>query len=65
MTDEIRKRLEIGAAQVDAINQILLNPNSQVVSELLEVVAKYGTPEEINAKAEAARAAGRKTARGR
>jgi hypothetical protein len=33
------------------INDVLLDPKSRVVSDLLAVVAKYGTPEEINAKA--------------
>jgi hypothetical protein len=51
MTDDLRKRLEIGSEQVEAINQILLSPDSRVVDDLLKVVAKYGTPDEINAKA--------------
>ena len=33
----------------------LLNPDMRVVNDLLDVVAKYGTPEEINAKAAEAR----------
>ena len=51
MTDELRKRLKIGSHQLDAINQVLLAPDSQVTEDLLAVVAKYGTPDEINAKA--------------
>jgi len=54
MSEELRKRLEIGASQLEVINSILLDPNSKVVSAFLDVVAKYGTPEEINAKAEEA-----------
>ncbi|MFN2144188.1 MAG: hypothetical protein ACK2T7_02495, partial [Anaerolineales bacterium] len=54
MSEELRKRLEIGADQLAVINSILLDPDSKVVSALLDVVAKYGTPEEINAKAEEA-----------
>ena len=54
MSEELRKRLEIGADQLAAINSILLDPDSKVVSGLLEVVSRYGTPEEINAKAEEA-----------
>ncbi len=54
MSEELRKRLEIGARPVAVINSILLDPDSKVVSALLDVVAKYGTPEEINAKAEEA-----------
>ena len=51
MTDDLRKRLEIGKQQVEAINQILLAPDSRVIDDLMNVVSKYGTPEEINAKA--------------
>jgi len=40
---------------LDAINALLLDPDSRVVNDMLAVVAKYGTPEEINAKADAAR----------
>ncbi len=36
---------------MDEINDLLLDPKSRAVKELLEVVAKYGTPEEINARA--------------
>ncbi|MEE8121324.1 MAG: hypothetical protein V3T55_07325, partial [Anaerolineales bacterium] len=39
----------------DAINQILADPDMKIINDFLAVVAKYGTPEEINAKAEAAR----------
>ncbi|MEN8240622.1 MAG: hypothetical protein ABFS17_01780 [Chloroflexota bacterium] len=51
MSENLRKKLEISVDQLDAINKILLNPDSQVIDHLLKVVAKYGTPEEINAKA--------------
>jgi len=54
MTD-LRKRLEISPERIDAINDVLLNPDMRVMNEFLEVVAKYGTPEEINAKAREAR----------
>ena len=54
MTD-LRKRLEISPERIDAINSVLLNPDMRVMNEFLEVVAKYGTPEEINAKAVEAR----------
>ncbi|MBT6152204.1 MAG: hypothetical protein HOH75_09455, partial [Chloroflexi bacterium] len=37
--------------RLDAINDILLDPDSQVVEDFLKVVEKYGSPEEINAKA--------------
>lgn len=49
MTD-LRQRLGIPANRLDAINAVLLDPNSTVMKEFLDVVAKYGTPEEINRK---------------
>lgn len=52
MPSGLRKKFEIGIDQLNSINGILLNPDTQVVNDFLEVVEKYGTPEEINAKAE-------------
>ncbi len=54
MTD-MQNRLKITSDKLDAINEILLNPEMEVINDFLEVVAKYGTPEEINAKANKAR----------
>ncbi len=54
MTD-IQNRLKIFPDKLDGINEILLNPEMEVINDFLEVVAKYGTPEEINAKANKAR----------
>ncbi|MEJ5198831.1 MAG: hypothetical protein WHX53_07895 [Anaerolineae bacterium] len=53
--DALRARLHIPADRLDAINRLLLDPNSRVVNDLLDVVAKYGTPEEINRQAAEAR----------
>jgi hypothetical protein len=57
MTDRehLRARLRIPADRLDAINTVLLDPGAQVVNDLLDVVAKYGTPEQINARASEAR----------
>jgi len=41
--------------RLDSINAVLKDPNSQVMKDFFKVVAKYGTPEEINAKAHEAR----------
>ncbi len=49
--NDLRERLRIPYSQLDAINNLIGNPDSEVISALLDVVAKYGTPEEINAKA--------------
>jgi hypothetical protein len=43
----------ISSDRLEALNAIFLDPNMQVVNEFLDVVSKYGTPEEINRKAEA------------
>ena len=55
MTQDLRKLLEIPHARLDEINALLLNPDEQVINDFLAVVEKYGTPEEINAKAKEAR----------
>lgn len=54
MTD-LRQLLAIPHSRLDDINAVLLNPDTQVINDFLAVVAKYGTPEEINAKHKAAR----------
>ena len=54
MDEKIRQLLRIDYSRLDALNAILLNPNMKVINNFLEVVDKYGTPEEINSKAEQA-----------
>lgn len=54
MTD-LRSRLAINTDRLEAVNNILLNPDMEVINNFLAVVEKYGSPEEINAKAEQAR----------
>ena len=54
MTD-LRSQLQIPASRLDAINAVLLDPNSQVMNDMLAIIAKYGTPEEINRKHREAR----------
>jgi hypothetical protein len=53
--DGLQARLQIPEENLRDINTLLLSPDSRVVRAFLEVVHKYGTPEEINRKAEAAR----------
>ena len=55
MTDDLRERLRISELQVEEINALLLDPDARVINAFLDVVRKYGTPEEINRKAETAR----------
>ncbi len=54
MSKALREKLEIGVEQLSAINQLLLDPGMQVIDDFLAVVDKYGTAEEINAKAQEA-----------
>ncbi len=49
--DELRARLHIPHERLDEINALLLDPNSRVVNDLLDVIARYGTPEQINRQA--------------
>jgi hypothetical protein len=51
---DLRGRLAIPADRLDELNAFLLDPGSRVVSDILAVIARYGTPEEINRKARAA-----------
>jgi len=52
---DIREQLRIADSQFTAINDLILDPDNEAISALLDVVAKYGTPEEINQKARQAR----------
>jgi hypothetical protein len=47
--------LAIPENRLESINAVLLDPDSKVINNFLEVVAKYGTPEEINRKHREAR----------
>ena len=48
---ELRRRLAIPSDRLDDLNTMLLDPGSRIVNDLLAVVARYGTPDEINRKA--------------
>jgi len=52
---DLRERLRIPAAHVEAINDFMLDPNNAIVNAVIELVEKYGGPGEINRKAEEAR----------
>ena len=53
--DDIRQMLAIPVSRLEEINSLLLNPDTRVINDFLDVVAKYGSPAEINQKAEEAR----------
>jgi len=46
-----RVRLAVPPGRLDDINDLLLDPGARVVNDLLDVVARYGTPDEINRRA--------------
>ena len=46
----LRKLLAIPKDHLNAINSVFTDPESQVMNDFLAVVAKYGTPDEINKK---------------
>ena len=54
MPSNLRSKLEIPAERLEAINRVLLDPDSRVVNDFLAVVEKYGSPDEINARARVA-----------
>lgn len=54
MTAEWLKKLQIPADRLDSINTFLTGGNSKIMKAFLEVVAKYGTIDEINEKAKKA-----------
>lgn len=54
MREQIRQKLKIPYSRLDEINAVLGDPSMQVIEQFLDVVEKYGTPAEINAKARAA-----------
>ena len=55
MDNKYRELLKIPSDRLDAINEVLMNPDTKIINSFLDVVAKYGTPEEINRKAAEAR----------
>jgi hypothetical protein len=48
---DLRARLAIPGSRLDDLNAFLLDPDARIVNDLLAVVARYGTPDEINRKA--------------
>ena len=51
MTNDLRQKLSIPSDRLDAINAVLLNPDTRLIKDFLAIVSKYGSPEEINQKA--------------
>ncbi|RLC67614.1 MAG: hypothetical protein DRI48_01830 [Chloroflexi bacterium] len=55
MGNNLRNGLKIPTSCLDEINALLLDPDNRAVNAFLEMVEKYGTPEEINQQAQEAR----------
>jgi hypothetical protein len=55
LDEKLRKLLAIPNDRLESINAVLLDPQEKLVNDFLEVVAKYGSPDEINRKHRAAR----------
>jgi hypothetical protein len=51
MSMDNRNKLIIDKKRLDEINNFIMDPDNKVISDFLEIVNKYGTPEEINRKA--------------
>ena len=51
MDKKVCEQLRIPTARLEELNAVLLAPGMRVIDDLLAVVARYGTPEEINRKA--------------
>ncbi len=52
---DLRNRLAIDPKRLDELNALFCDPKNELVNRLLEIVEKYGGPEEINKKAARAR----------
>ncbi|MCJ7774986.1 MAG: hypothetical protein MUP08_01235, partial [Desulfobulbaceae bacterium] len=51
----LRERLKISEERLREVNDFILDPENELINSLLEIVEKYGGPEEINRKATEAR----------
>ena len=51
MDQDLRNFLKIPTGRLNEINAVLLDSQTRVVSDFLDVVGRYGTPREINRKA--------------
>lgn len=51
----LKDRLKLDGKIIDDLNEFILNSNNQIINDLMRVVQKYGTPDEINGKAKEAR----------
>src|SRR5512136_329028 len=55
MDSQLRKQLKIPAANLAQVNKLLLDPGNMLVNDVLGVIAKYGSIDEINRQSAQAR----------
>ena len=48
---DLRQKLAVPNERLEAINAVLINPDLRLINDFLAVVAKYGTPQDINQRA--------------
>ena len=48
---DVRELLKITQDHLELVNELMTDPNNMVVNQILEIVERYGGPEEINRKA--------------
>ncbi len=51
MLRTLQERLSLDVENLHALNQLITDPDSRVITDFLNVVLKYGSPEEINDRA--------------
>jgi hypothetical protein len=49
--NDLKQKLKIADARLTEINDLLTEPDNETIDRILEIVEKYGGPEEINRKA--------------
>ncbi len=55
MVNDLRSRLKISESQLEKINSLIMDPNSRVINDFLQVIDKHGSVAEINARARESR----------
>jgi len=51
----MRELLKVDAARLEELNDFLSDPNNPLINNLIKIINKYGTPEQINARAKEAK----------
>lgn len=55
MIEELLNRMRLPESRLRDISDLIFHPELQIMDDFLQVVLRYGSPEEINRKAEEAR----------